>query len=183
MVALYEARRGYREVRSKVDGIENPSLVVGRIEGGVNTNVVPDLVALRLDRRLIPEEDPGAVEADLRERIEAAITAYPGAEVEVERLLLAEPLIPTEASEELGRAIAAAAAEVSGEAVGLHGVPLYTDARHYARAGVPTVLYGAGPRTITEANAHGADEQLRLTDLSLATEVVALALSRLLGSA
>ncbi len=45
------------------------------------------------------------------------------------------------------------------------------------------MLYGAGPKTIAEANAHGADEQLRLTDLSLATEVVALALSRLLGSA
>ncbi|MDP6709080.1 MAG: M20/M25/M40 family metallo-hydrolase [Alphaproteobacteria bacterium] len=178
--ALYEARKGYGQVRSSVDGIESPSLVVGRFEGGVNTNVVPDLVALRLDRRLIPEENPGAVEADLRERIEAAVAAYPGAAVEVERLLLAEPLIPTEASTRLGQTIAAAATEVSGEAVGLHGVPLYTDARHYARTGVPTVLYGAGPRTIAEANAHGADEQLRLTDLGLATEVVALALSRLL---
>ena len=117
-----------------------------------------------------------------RTLIEAAVAEYPGAEVAIERLLLAEPLLPTEASRKLGETIADAAAEVSGAAVRLHGVPLYTDARHYARAGVPTVLYGAGPKTIEEANAHSADEQLRLTDLGLATEVVALALARLLGA-
>ncbi len=180
--ALYAGRQRFGEVRSAVEGIETPSLVVGLIEGGVNTNVVPDLVCLRLDRRLIPEEDSGAVEAELRTLIEAAVAEYPGAEVAIERLLLAEPLLPTEASRKLGETIADAAAEVSGAAVRLHGVPLYTDARHYARAGVPTVLYGAGPKTIEEANAHSADEQLRLTDLGLATEVVALALARLLGA-
>ena len=45
------------------------------------------------------------------------------------------------------------------------GVPLYTDARHYAAAGIPIVLYGAGPRLIGEANAHNANENLRLEDL------------------
>ena len=60
------------------------------------------------------------------------------------------------------------------------GVPLYTDARHYAAAGVPVVLYGAGPRSILEANAHAADEHVRLADLRAATEVIALTLSELL---
>ena len=62
------------------------------------------------------------------------------------------------------------------------GAPLYTDARHYAAAGIPVVLYGAGPRSILEANAHAADEHLRLADLRAATEIVALALADLLGS-
>ena len=57
------------------------------------------------------------------------------------------------------------------------GVPLYTDARHYAAAGVPVVLYGAGPRSIEEANAHRADERLPLGDLHKATEVVAMTLA------
>ena len=38
---------------------------------------------------------------------------------------------------------------------------------------VPIVLYGAGPHTIEEANAHRADERLPLADLFKATEVVA----------
>jgi len=42
------------------------------------------------------------------------------------------------------------------------------------------VLYGAGPRTLEEANGHRADEQLRLEDLHRATEVLALALADLL---
>ena len=61
-----------------------------------------------------------------------------------------------------------------------HGIPLYTDARHYAAAGVPTVLYGAGPHSLLEANAHRADERLVLDDLYKATEVVARTLADLL---
>jgi acetylornithine deacetylase/succinyl-diaminopimelate desuccinylase-like protein len=68
-----------------------------------------------------------------------------------------------------------------GEPVAAKGVPLYTDARHYAAAGVPTVLYGAGPHTIEEANAHRADERLPLSDLHKATEVVAMTLGELLA--
>ena len=47
---------------------------------------------------------------------------------------------------------------------------------------MPIVLYGAGPHTIEEANAHRADERLPLADLHKATEVVALSLASLLGS-
>ena len=61
-------------------------------------------------------------------------------------------------------------------------MPIYTDARHYTAAGVPTVLYGAGPRTLVEANGHRADEKLKLDDLHKATEVVALALTDLLAA-
>ena len=44
------------------------------------------------------------------------------------------------------------------------------------------MLYGAGPRSIEEANAHRADERLALTDLHRAMEVIALALAELLES-
>jgi acetylornithine deacetylase/succinyl-diaminopimelate desuccinylase-like protein len=74
------------------------------------------------------------------------------------------------------------ASQIMGCEVTTSGVPLYTDARHYAAAGIPTVLYGAGPRTIEEANAHRADERLPLDDLASATRVIALALMDLLAS-
>ena len=67
-----------------------------------------------------------------------------------------------------------------GVPVPVKGVPLYTDARHYAANGIPIVLYGAGPRTIQEANAHRADESLRLNDLRAATKIVALTVADLL---
>ncbi len=68
-----------------------------------------------------------------------------------------------------------------GEDVKPHGVPIYTDARLYSTAGIPTVLYGAGPHTLLEANGHRADEKLKLDDLHKATRVVALALADLLA--
>ena len=91
--------------------------------------------------------------------------------------------MPLAGSERLCDALVAAADRVLGERIRVHGVPLYTDGRHYVAKGVPTVLYGAGPRSIEEANAHRADERVRLDDLDRATAVVALALARLLGAA
>jgi succinyl-diaminopimelate desuccinylase len=69
-----------------------------------------------------------------------------------------------------------------GEPVATTGVPLYADARHYAAAGIPTVMYGAGPRTLLEANAHRADERIPVQSLAQATKVVALALLDLLSA-
>ena len=80
-------------------------------------------------------------------------------------------------------AIARHAKSILGVDVHPTGVPLYTDARHYAAAGIPVVLYGAGPRSILEANAHNADENLRLDDLRAATKIVALAVADLMGAA
>ncbi len=178
--ALYAERRGYGERASAIPGIGQPNLVVGLIEGGINTNVVPDKVTLRLDRRIVPEEDAEAVEAELQRLIEAAARGVPGVETTIRRVMLARPLTPLPGHERLVDPLAARAREILGLEVATSGVPLYTDARHYAERGIPTVLYGAGPRSLLEANAHRADEKLSLADLDAATRVVALALCDLL---
>ena len=98
------------------------------------------------------------------------------------RILLARPLVPLPGTDRLAELLSHHASRVFATPVAAMGMPLYTDARHYAAAGVPVVLYGAGPRSIEEANAHRADERLPLADLSKATEVVALALYGLLAS-
>jgi acetylornithine deacetylase/succinyl-diaminopimelate desuccinylase-like protein len=97
--------------------------------------------------------------------------------------MLALPLKPVPGLERLIEPLQRNAEAVLGEPVPVYGVPLYTDARHYAAAGIPTVLYGAGPRTLIEANAHAADERLPLGDLRKATEVVVLTLLDLLRPA
>lgn len=178
---LYAWRKGLAGRVSKVPGIGAPQLTVGLIEGGINTNVVPDRVAFRLDRRMVPEEKPAEVEAELREIIAEAASAFPEARCAVRRILLAPPLTPLPGSGRLASALAKHATRVLGETIGVSGVPLYTDARHYAARGVPIVLYGAGPRGIEDANAHRADERVPLSDLYAATEVVALALADLLA--
>ena len=76
--ALYQQNRLYQAVTSQVEGISHPYLNVGRIEGGTNTNVVPGKVTLKLDRRMIPEENPAQVEADVRRVILEAAASVPG---------------------------------------------------------------------------------------------------------
>jgi acetylornithine deacetylase/succinyl-diaminopimelate desuccinylase-like protein len=178
--ALYLQNGLYRSVTSKVPGITHPYLNVGRIEGGTNTNVVPGKVVLRLDRRMIPEEDPVAVEADIRRVITEAAEACTGIRVEIRRLLLAQAWKPAAGNSELVAALQRHGEAVFGEPIPTSGTPLYTDVRLYGAAGVPAAIYGAGPRTVFESNAKRADEHVVLDDLRRATKVVARTLFDLL---
>jgi acetylornithine deacetylase/succinyl-diaminopimelate desuccinylase-like protein len=178
---LYAGRATLAKTLSATPGIGAPKLTVGLIQGGINTNVVPDRIIFRLDRRIIPDENPAAVEAALITQIQSAAASFPGISVDIRRILLADPLIPTPKAARMTEILCARASEVFGEPIAPTGVPLYTDARHYAAAGIPIILYGAGPRSIEAANAHRADERLPLADLFRATEVIALTLQDLLG--
>jgi acetylornithine deacetylase/succinyl-diaminopimelate desuccinylase-like protein len=180
LTALYEHNRVLRTRRSQVAGITHPYLNVGRIEGGSNTNVVPGKVVIKLDRRMIPEEDAAAVEAEVRGLIEAAVALSPGVRVEIKRLLLAQALKPLPGNAPLVAAIQRHGQAVFGEPIPESGTPLYTDVRLYGEHGVPAVIYGAGPRTVLESNAKRADEHLELADLRRATQVVARTLFDLL---
>ena len=174
--ALYAQNETYRAIRSQVPGINHPYLNVGRIDGGTNTNVVPGKVVLKLDRRMIPEENPAQVEADVRRVIAEAAAGSPGIRVEIRRLLLAQAWTPDPRSAPLVQALQRHGEAVFGEPIPTSGTPLYTDVRLYGAAGVPAAIYGAGPRTVLESNAKRADEHLVLEDLRRATKVVARAL-------
>ena len=177
--ALYGFRAELARRHSKVPGIEHATLNIGLIHGGINTNVIPDRVLLRLDRRVIPEESMEQAEAELRSLI-AAVPTVAGITVTVQRILRADPLLELPGATRLIKALRGHGERVFNASIATTGVPLYTDARHYAAAGIPTVLYGAGPRTLQEANGHGADECLRLNDLQGATRVVSATLAELL---
>jgi acetylornithine deacetylase/succinyl-diaminopimelate desuccinylase-like protein len=178
--ALYAQNARYREVTSKVPGITHPYLNVGRIEGGTNTNVVPGKVVLKLDRRMIPEEDPRAVEAEVRRVIDDAAKSVRGVRVEMRRMLLAHALQPLPGNRPLVEALQRHAEAVFGEPIPTSGTPLYTDVRLYGARGIPAAIYGAGPRTVLESNAKRADEHLVLEDLRRATKVVARTLCDLM---
>ncbi len=184
--ALYRQNTLYKQVTSKVEGITHPYLNVGRIEGGTNTNVVPGKVVFKLDRRMIPEENPAEIEATLRRVIAQAVTDFnaearsAGITVEIRRILLANALKPLPGNRPLVEALQRHGEAVFGEPIPTSGTPLYTDVRLYGEAGVPAAIYGAGPRTVFESNAKRADEHVVLEDLKRATKVVARTLFDLL---
>ena len=184
--ALFALNADYLKITSKVEGITHPYLNVGQIVGGTNTNVIPGKVVLKVDRRMIPEEDPAEVEASLRRTIAEAAAAFNpprgGRElqVEVKRLLLSRAMKPLPGNQPIVQAIQKHGQAVFGEAIPALGTPLYTDVRLYVERGIPGVIYGAGPRTVLESHAKRADERLDLQDLRRATKVVARTLLDLL---
>jgi succinyl-diaminopimelate desuccinylase len=163
-----------------VPGITHPYLNVGRIDGGTHTNVVPGKVVLKLDRRMIPEENPNEVEAAIRRVIDEAAATRAGIRVEIRRLLLAKALQPLPGNAPLVQALQRHGQQVFGVTIPTSGSPLYTDVRLYSEHGIPAVIYGAGPRTVRESNAKRPDEHLVLEDLRRATKVVARTLFDLL---
>lgn len=178
--ALYTYRSTLAMKMSSVPGIGSPTLVIGTIHGGINTNVVPDECTIRLDRRLIPEENPELIESELITLIGKIINQFEGIQVESNRILLAKSFGPVPETLPLIRAFKQNWSEVMGEELKIHGSPLYTDARHFYESGIPVLLFGAGPRTLLEANGHRADEHVKIDDLIKATKIVALSLYDLL---
>ena len=187
--ALYALNADYLQVRSQVEGITHPYLNVGQISGGTNTNVIPGKVVFKVDRRMIPEEDPVEVEATLRRTIEAAAASFQpprggkAIQVDVRRMLLCRAMQPLPGNQPLVQALQKHGEAVFGESIPAVGTPLYTDVRLYVERGIPGVIYGAGPRTVRESNAKRADEHLQLDDLRRATKVLARTLFDLLQPA
>ena len=179
--ALYAQNTLYQQVTSQVAGITHPYLNVGRIEGGTNTNVVPGKVVFKLDRRMIPEENPVEVEANIRQVIADAAAESAGITVEIKRMLLANSMQPLAGNKPLVDAIQKHGGELFGEPIKAMGTPLYTDVRLYGEAGIPGVIYGAGPRTVLESHAKRNDERVQLEDLRRATKVIARTLADLLN--
>ncbi|MBO9679298.1 MAG: M20/M25/M40 family metallo-hydrolase [Acidovorax sp.] len=190
MNALYAENVKYKQVLSKMPGIKHPYLNIGRIEGGTNTNVIPGKVVLKLDRRMIPEENPAEVEASIRAVIAQAVAqfnterGYAGDDavrVDIKRLLLANAMTPLPGNAPLVEAIQKHGEAVFGAKPPAVGTPLYTDVRLYVERGIPGVIYGAGPRTVLESHAKRSDERLLLEDLRRATKVIARTLHDLLA--
>jgi len=185
--ALHALNAEYKKVISKVEGITHPYLNVGQISGGTNTNVMPGKVVFKLDRRMIPEENPAEVEASIRKIIEEAARTFnpprggKQLRVDIKRLLLANAMVPLAGNRPLVDAIQKHGSDVFGEPIPAVGTPLYTDVRLYVERGIPGVIYGAGPRTVLESHAKRADERVQLEDLRRATKVIARTLLDLLA--
>lgn len=184
---LHALNAEYKKTTSAVKGITHPYLNVGQISGGTNTNVVPGKVVFKLDRRMIPEENPAEVEASIRQTIEAAAKSFnpprggKALKVDIKRLLLANSMKPLAGNQPLVDAIQKHGQTVFGQAIPAVGTPLYTDVRLYVERGIPGVIYGAGPRTVLESHAKRADERVQLEDVRRATKVVARTLLDLLA--
>jgi acetylornithine deacetylase len=141
------------------------TLSVGRIEGGVSVNTVPDRCRIEIDRRLLPGEDADAAAAHLavylRGRVGDDLPFSFGDP------WLSAPALAPEGSEGLVARLGAAIDAVVGRHEVL-AVPYGTDAAPLAAAGVPGVVFGPGDI----GKAHTCDEWIELNEVEQAAEIL-----------
>jgi len=175
--SLYRHRDSLVETTSDIPGIDSPTLVVTEISGGAGPLSVPDQVRLLIDRRLLPEENVDAVEAEITNLIGRAVVRVPGVVCAVRRERLLPAIVADPGMALLAESIQGHAGRVLDMDVQTYGVAHETAARHYAHGGVPAFLYGVGPAAVDALNTTGPDECLVLDDLRIATEVLAAVIS------
>jgi acetylornithine deacetylase/succinyl-diaminopimelate desuccinylase-like protein len=139
-----------------------PTLSLGTIHGGSGVNLVPDLVVLEVERRVLPGESPSAARDEVIERIAAASGE---AIVECDEPFLESGGMSAE------HPAAATLADWLSAAAASHGVTprrlaarYGTNASVYAAAGVPCVVYGPG----SIAQAHTVDEWIEVAHVEAA---------------
>ena len=138
------------------------TLSVGRIEGGVSVNVVPDDCTIEIDRRCIPGEDGNAAIDDvgkyLREHLDFDFEMLPP-------WIIGETL-----SDDDNGPLADRLMSVISDTVGERdriGVPYGTHASRTCAANVPSVVFGPG----SIAQAHTKDEWISIEQLQQAADI------------
>jgi len=143
-----------------------PTLSVGRIEGGLSVNVVPDWCEIEIDRRLIPGEQAG----DARDRVAAFLRGRLGELSDVEFLppwVQMPPLSPKDRqASQWVEAIQQAVSKATGHRPTVGGVPYGTDAGPLGESGLPCFVFGPGDIT----QAHTKDEWIELDQVQMAAQ-------------
>lgn len=139
-----------------------PTLSLGTIHGGSGVNLVPDLVILEVERRVLPGESPIAARDEVIERITAASG---DARVEHDAPFLESGGMSAEHPQAAAVADWLAAAAMSQGASPRRLAARYgTNASVYAAAGVPCVVFGPG----SIAQAHTVDEWIEVDQVEAA---------------
>jgi acetylornithine deacetylase/succinyl-diaminopimelate desuccinylase family protein len=174
IIGALERELAPRIATRRSPGGQQSTLSIGRIRGGENTNVVPDLCTIEIDRRILPEEDLDAAFEELARTVAAA--GEPAGRVEVERLTGTPGFRAPESGEGV-RAFGEAIRAVTGLPPEPLNVVGASDARFFARDGIELIVFGPGDG----GDSHVPNEHVGLDELVDAAIIQLGAVERLLG--
>jgi acetylornithine deacetylase/succinyl-diaminopimelate desuccinylase family protein len=122
--------------------LPSPSINLGRIEGGAKENLVAARCRLTFDRRTLPGEGFDETEAEIRDVVER-VRARDAERWTFElRRTLAVPALEIDPETPIVRECQRAYREVTGEPSGIGCTSGLEDAHWFARAGIPTAMFG-----------------------------------------
>lgn len=159
-----------------------PVVTVGRLDGGVKTNVVPAYCQAEFDLRIVPPL--GCTDANelINRIVEQAVGQVDGASATVKNLGLQRPPVEAPTESPLVLTIRRAFKEVTGNAVGVGGSDgheAYTDASIVSvlTSNPHCTVFGPGSTDV----AHTSDEYVDVEDIRVAYEVLQRVVTLLVG--
>ncbi len=171
VLALLEAHAAALSSRPGDPLLGPGTLSVGRIQGGISVNTVPDLCSIEIDRRIAPDETPAMADSMLRMALETGLSGWPDW-LDLPKAWMSCPGLDGPKQHIAREALAKALLHCGMEPV-IEAVPYGTDASTIAEAGIPTVVFGPGDIRL----AHTAAESIPIASLGRAEEVL-MALAR-----
>jgi acetylornithine deacetylase/succinyl-diaminopimelate desuccinylase-like protein len=127
-----------RQLRGRPHPFLGPgNLHASLISGGTSESTIPDRCVFTIERRTLPGETLGHLEADIAELIERCRPADPRITVSA-RTVLHRPPMQTPPDAPIVRALLDAA----GPGTSVAPMSYWADSAFLAQAGIPTVLYG-----------------------------------------
>jgi len=163
------------------EGSRHATINTNGIDGGQPVDAAPspcvaDRCRAVFDRRFLMEEGLDRTRAEIAALVAKAQSRMPDVRFSIEDRMVVEPTRTPEDAPVIG-ALAAAIARIVGRPASMVASPGTYDQKHVARiAGVPQcVAYGPGELAL----AHQPDEYCAVTDIVMATKVLALAVMSL----
>jgi len=172
--ALKKLKMDYR--RNDFFMVKEPTMNVGTIEGGVKTNVVPDLCRVTVDMRLVPGQTTHQVRQQIEQSLDQLRSQHKDLVVELHITGTIEPFV-TSPDEELVQVLSQAVRAVTGTSPKYFGKSGTSDANRLVHmASIPAVAYGPG-----NPSSHSPDEYVEVDHLVPVTQVYALTTLALCG--
>ena len=144
----------------------SPTLSIGRIEGGLQVNVVPDRCTVDVDRRLLPGETWAGVRRELEDVLAPLRAGDPDLQVEIEEPYQSLASMATPLDAPIVRIAQEAVRRIHGQRP-VRGVAFGTDAAELAAKGIPCVVLGPGDI----AQAHTSDEYVAIQQVVKAAAI------------
>jgi acetylornithine deacetylase/succinyl-diaminopimelate desuccinylase family protein len=154
------------KVRQPTPVLPASSLNIGRCVAGVDVSTVPSSAILELDRRIVPGENPAGCVREIGAILDDVQRDYPGVTATMESFLESTPFL-TPPENPVVQFLQQAVAATSG-ARPLIGYRQASDARFFANAGIPIVIFGPSDPEV----GHAPNEYVLVDDLRIATDVL-----------
>ncbi|HST46486.1 M20/M25/M40 family metallo-hydrolase [Jatrophihabitans sp.] len=142
------------------------SLHASLISGGAEASTIPELCTLTVERRTLPGQTVGEVEADIARLLDRCAADQPDLVTRTRTLLARQPL-QTRADEPIVTMLTEVASRIDGRPRTPSGLSYWADSAFLAAAGIPTVLFG--PRG---EGAHAEVEWVEIASVHACAEVL-----------